>query len=337
MTLTSVEERKVLRESIAEVFRKEVTPLRMRQWLQSERGRSETLWTRLAELGVTGLLVGEEYGGSGGCESDALVVLEEAGRRCVPDAILESVFVGAPLLAEGGTRTQRARWLPLLSAGSAVATVALDGARYVVDAHVADLILLEVEGEMHALTRDDFAARPVRSVDPSRRLFAVDASLSRHTLMPAGAATVQRAMDRALVGSAALLNGLAAQMLAVTIEYVQQRHQFGRPVGSFQAVKHMLADAHSRVVLSTAAARAAADELDSSSSEATVACQAAKICAVGAERRANDVALQCHGGIGFTWEYDLQMWLKRGKALEFVYGSERSLARQLGSAPAEGP
>lgn len=332
MTTSTREERDALRDVLGDLFAKEAAPTRLRELWESDTGRSETLWQRLVEIGVTGLLVDEERGGSNGTELEAMIVLEEVGRYCVPDPVLESVFIGTPLLAEGGSAAQQERWLPALADGSAIVTVALSGARHVVDAHIADLVLLEVDGQVHALSRKDFDAVQLRTMDPSRRVFDIQGRPSLQTQMPAGAEVLARAADRARVGSAAVLVGVASYLLDATVAYVGQREQFGRPVGSFQAIKHLLAEAHAAVVLARQATVSATEELTEGTNDARAACLAAKICAVGAERRANDVALQCHGGIGFTWEYDLQMWLKRGKALEMSHGSERELAALLGAS-----
>lgn len=332
MTTSTREERGALRAVLSDMFDEEAAPEKLRELWESNTGRSETLWKRLAEVGMTGLLIDEERGGSGATELEAIVLLEEVGRYCVPDPVLESVFIGTPLIAEGGSAAQQERWLPALADGSAIVTVALGGARHVVDAHIADVVLMEVDGQVHALTRADFDAVHLKTMDPSRRVFDIQARPSLQTQMPADAEVLARAVDRARVGSAAVLIGIASHLLDATVDYVRQREQFGRVVGSFQAVKHLLAESHAALVLARQATVSAAEKFAEGTSDARTACLAAKICAVGAERRANDVALQCHGGIGFTWEYDLQMWLKRGKALEMSHGSERELAPLLGAS-----
>lgn len=336
MTASSREERNALRDVVADLFGKELPPHRLRELWESDTGRSETLWGRLGEIGVTGLLIDDQHAGTGGTEEDAVVVLEEAGRFCVPDPLLESMFIATPLLAEGGSSAQRDEWLSQLAAGSAVATVSLGGARHVADAHLADVLILEVEGSLHLLTQDDFQATPVVSMDPSRRIFRVHARPSSKSLMPAGREVLHRASDRAALGSAALLNGISLHLLDTTVAYVKKREQFGRPIGSFQAVKHLLAEAYAAVSLSRQATISAAHAFAERSLNGSDACAAAKVCAVGSERRANDVALQCHGGIGYTWEYDLHMWLKRGKALELVHGTERALSNRLGATAIHG-
>jgi alkylation response protein AidB-like acyl-CoA dehydrogenase len=159
-------------------------------------------------------------------------------------------------------------------------------------------------------------------MDRSRRLFTVEAETGPDTLLPASSAeVVARARDRASAASAALLCGIGLHLLETTVDYVKQREQFGQPVGSFQAVKHKLAE--TLVVIETArsatwyAAYAIARDLD----DRALAVSVAKSYAAGAESKANTEALQLHGGIGFTWEHDLHLWLKRGKALEQAYGT----------------
>jgi alkylation response protein AidB-like acyl-CoA dehydrogenase len=134
------------------------------------------------------------------------------------------------------------------------------------------------------------------------------------------------------LGAAALLNGVALALLDQTLAYVKVRQQFGVPVGSFQAVKHKLASVYSTLESSRAAAQLAAHALATDQPDADTACLVAKAAAAQAEFLANDEALQCHAGIGFTWEHDLHFWLKRGRALEHVFGSAREHRAAIAAA-----
>ncbi|MCI0346269.1 MAG: acyl-CoA dehydrogenase, partial [Chloroflexi bacterium] len=208
-----------------------------------------------------------------------------------------------------------------IAAGEAIVAVQLAGAPFVADGQDADLLICRREGTLHAIPRDAMTARPVRSEDGARRLAAVEVRTSPKTRMAQNRDAIARATDRGAAATAALLNGIAIRMLEMTVEYVRTREQFGRPVGSFQAVKHKLAGAFVRIESSRAAAWYAAYAIASRLPDASLAASVAKAVAAESESLMNTEALQCHGGIGFTWEHDLHMWMKRGKSLESSFGT----------------
>jgi alkylation response protein AidB-like acyl-CoA dehydrogenase len=164
------------------------------------------------------------------------------------------------------------------------------------------------------LTRDDFAAKEVSSMDPARPLFTVESKRGERLDLTTPA-------SRAAAAVAAVQNGTALRLLETTVEYVAARKQFGRPVGSFQAVKHKLAKVHTAIEDSRPAAWHAAYSFANDLPDAPRAASVAKVAASRAEAIANAEALQCHGGIGFTWEHDLHIWLKRGLALQPAFGT----------------
>jgi alkylation response protein AidB-like acyl-CoA dehydrogenase len=313
------EEQYLLRDTVRDLLRRESTPAQVRAMWDDERGRSPERWRKLGELGVLGLLVPEQHGGSGLGEVDMVLVLEEAGRSVLPEPLLESAALAAPLLARAGNDALQGEWLPRLASGAAVASVGLQSQPYVVDA-TADLLLLERDGELHAVTQDRVTLQPLKSVDGARRLFKVTAETGDDTLIGSSAEHGQWAFDHAAAATAAQLVGIAGALLDQTVEYVKQREQFGRKVGSFQAVQHRLADMLLQVESARSAVYYAAYALANSLPDASLAASVAKAAANDAERYANQNALQLHGGIGFTWEHDLHLWLKRGKALEWQYG-----------------
>jgi alkylation response protein AidB-like acyl-CoA dehydrogenase len=284
----------------------------------------------MASVGLTGLTIADEHGGMGGNDVDLALVLEEAGRTALPEPLLETVGIAAPLLADAGSVEQRAQWLPKIASGEAIATVAFHGAPIAVDAGDADLLIAETAGgEVHALPRGSFTSSKVSSEDRSRRLYAVSWEPSPSTRMPGD---TSRGRSRAAVGAAGVLNGISTKLLEMTVAYVKTRNQFGRPVGSFQAVKHRLADAHALVESARAATWYAAYALAHEQPDDLLAASVAKSYAGDAAASANTAALQAHGGIGFTWEHDLHLWLKRGKALEQSYGSAAEHRRAIADA-----
>jgi alkylation response protein AidB-like acyl-CoA dehydrogenase len=323
MNFDFTDEQHQFRDGAREFLAGESTPSYVRTTWESDTGRSPELWRKLAETGFVGLTVPEEHGGMGMDEVDLVLILEEAGKALLPEPLLETTAIGVPLLLEAGTDEQQAEWLPKIAAGEAVVTVQLADQPLVVDAHIADLLLLQRGDELHAVPREALNATPQPSLDGSRRVSTVEAETSQATRMAGGRAEAEKAFDRGAAGTAALLNGISQAMLDMTVAYVKEREQFGRPVGSFQAVKHLLAETLLVVESSKAATWYAAYAIATDTPDRSDAVSVAKSYASDAEHKANMESLQCHGGIGFTWEHDLHLWLKRGKALEGAYGSAR--------------
>ena len=324
MDFLLTDEQDALRAMARDVFTKLYPPARLRElWEGGERDTGA--WRTLAEQGLTGLTVSEAHGGFGGDAVDATVVLEEAGRACLPEPLLETLGVAVPVLTAGEADVA-GQWLERIAAGDAIVSVLPAGQPFAADVDVADVLLVEREGAVEAVATAALQLSPVASEDRSRRLFSVDAPAGERV----GDATVLRTSGS--LASAAVLNGIAGALLDQTLDYVRTREQFGVPVGSFQAVKHKMASVFATLESSRAATRLAAYAVAQSDAGAAPACSAAKVSAVAAERLANDEALQCHAGIGFTWEHDLHFWLKRGRALEHAYGSAREHRAALAAA-----
>jgi alkylation response protein AidB-like acyl-CoA dehydrogenase len=315
------EDQYALRAGARDFFTGESSPAHVRAMWSHETGRSPQLWRAMAGMGFIGLTVPEEYGGLGLDEVDLVGLLEEAGYAGLPEPLLETTAIGVPLLREAGTEAQQKEWLPKVAEGDAVLTVQLADAPFAVDAHIADLLLLERDGALHAVPKTRFSATLQPSLDGARRLFSVDAEIGDDTRMAGGVPEAAKAFDRGAAGTAALLNGISQRLLDLSVAYVKDRHQFGRPVGSFQAVKHMLAETLLVTETSKAAGWYAAYAIARDLPDRSEAASIAKSYASDAEAKANRESLQAHGGIGFTWEHDLHLWLKRGKALEQAYGS----------------
>lgn len=330
MKCTYTQDQQSFRDSAGKVFSKRCSPSQQRALWQDETGRDPDLWADLVELGVPAILVPEEFDGLGGTEVDLLAVLEEAGRQGVPDALVESVFVGPYAIAVAANAQQQRRWLPGVATGGLRVTVGLGNAHHVPDVHVSDLIVLERSGELWVYHRDELEVERVGSQDPSRRIFAVTPRPGAGERLPLGAEALGQIRARERVGSAAVLNGISQHLLDAAVEYAKVRRQFNRVIGSFQGVKHLLADAASRIHLATLAVRSATWRVATGQPEALEVAEFARICAVEAEFVANRVSLQVHGGIGFTFEHDLQLWLKRGKVLEQTHGGHRAAARRAG-------
>jgi alkylation response protein AidB-like acyl-CoA dehydrogenase len=285
-------------------------------------GRVPGLWKRLAGVGVTGLTVPEAYGGAGMDLTDAVPVLVEAGRAALPEPLVETM-VGARLLASAGGPVA-AEWLPRIADGSAVlATAGLAGDAgaegLVAAAEMADLLLLAGGDGLRAVPRDMVDVTPQPSVDKGVRLATVTwAADAGEQLDATGVAS---AFDWCVVATAAQLIGLAEAMLTMAVSYAGQREQFGRPIGSFQAVKHQLADVYVAIAFARPVVHRAAwsvvQDLPTRARDASHA----KHAASAAAGRGARTALQVHGGIGYTFEHDLHMWLKRTWTLSALWGN----------------
>jgi alkylation response protein AidB-like acyl-CoA dehydrogenase len=314
-----------------------------RRWAAGDRAPGLELWRGLAELGVTALAVPEKRGGLGATALDIVVACEELGHHALPGPVAESLAAVPQLLtalceessgdepsAGGHLGDQRppdehppdeqlcARWLRHLAAGDLIATLALPPRLpYAADAGAAGLVLL-VESDIVRLAAPGTRHR---SVDGARSLFEVRAGrvLARG---PAVAAAARRALDLGALASAAQLLGAGRAVLEASVRHAGMRVQFGRPIGSFQAVKHQLADAAIELEFARPLLDAAAIALAAGGTTASRDVSAAKIACADAAHRAARVALQVHGAIGYTDEHDLGRWLTKIRALVPAWGSQ---------------
>jgi alkylation response protein AidB-like acyl-CoA dehydrogenase len=273
-----------------------------------------SVWRELAGIGVHGLVAPESAGGSGMDWVALTLVLAEAGRTALPLPLIETAAVGVPLLVAGGDPLGL---LPSLVDGSAVLTAGSGqgSAGPVAASSRADWFLL---GSV-LYGRDQVEIEPMPSVDRTR-----DTAFVR----PRGAGTrVGSGGELGALATAAVLVGLGRALVQTTVGYVRDRRQFGVPVGSFQAVKHQLADAAMHIEFAAPAVWAAAWEMSHPESVAPAqllrSVSLAKALASGAAERAARTALQCHGAMGYTDDYQLHFWLKRVWCLAPAFGSAR--------------
>ena len=323
MRFAFTEDQLLFRDTVAELFAKECPPEKVRWSWEDPVGRDEGTWAALAEMGVTGLTVPESFGGMGMNEIDLLPILTEAGRCAYPGPLVETVAVAAPMLADVAPGAVADAWLPRIADGSAIVTVQLEGQPYVNDMHIADLLIAQRGDRLFAIPADRVRSTAQVSVDGARRPFSVEWDEADAELIVSGEAGIQaadRAFDRGAAATAAQLIGLGEQMITMTVSYVVDRKQFGVPIGSFQAVKHHLADAELKVSFARPAVWAAAYGLASGSAEIAREVSMAKCFASDAAEVVARKALQTHGAIGYTTEHDLHFWLKRSWALASSWG-----------------
>ncbi|KAA1246029.1 acyl-CoA dehydrogenase [Mycobacterium simiae] len=282
-------------------------PAAVRAWSQGDVAPGRKVWQQLANLGVTALNVPERFEGLAADPVDLVVALERLGRWCVPGPVTESIAV-APILLADDDRCAG------LAAGELIATVALPPQMpRAVDADSAGLVLLAGEGGI----TEAALSQCHQSVDPSRRLYDVTA------IGQLWQADLVRAYEFGALATAAQLVGAAEALLNATVEYAKQRTQFGRVIGSYQAIKHKLADVHIAIELARPLIYGAALSLSPRD------VSAAKVAAGDAGLLAARSALQTHGAIGFTQEHDLSLWLLRVQALRSAWGTSEAHRRRV--------
>jgi alkylation response protein AidB-like acyl-CoA dehydrogenase len=368
ITFQLTDEQQQLRAMVRDLATDRGSAERVRQVMLEEGGFDASTWRELAELGLVGLIIPEEHGGAGASFLELSIVFEELGRRLVPVPLL-SALLGTTAIQHAGSAEQLGAHLPAIAAGGT--TVALshldaggrltadpgvaarrDGegwvltgeAGYVVDGLAADLLvtaattedglqLFVVAGDAEGLTRE---AIPV--LDLTRPMAGVtyrDVRVDEAARLTGGdpVAALHAALTDASVALACEQVGGAQHLLEMTTAYARERLQFGRAIGSFQAVKHKLAEALVQLEAARSAAMHAARVIANGDAEerAIAVPMAASLCAEAYEDIAAD-SIQLHGGIGFTWEHDAHLYFKRAKATKLLLGDPKTHRRLLADA-----
>lgn len=301
----------------------ECTPERIRSIWSSESGRCDRLWAQLTEIGLPGLEVDEALGGLGRTAIDGALLHEELGRAACAEPLISTSAVAAPLLRALGDAAFAEPWLRRIAAGEARAAIACELSPFVADAHVADLLLVWRGDELHALTRAQVHCTPQPANDPSRRLFTLDWEPSAATRRLQGAAAraaLSEAIDRGALAAAAQQLGVCDRLISMASLYAQQRKQFGKPIGGFQAIKHLLANCKVKLEYARPAVQRASHSVAHGHRQRSLHVSMAKLLASEAAQHAARVALQVHGALGYTWEQDLHLWMRRAWSLEQAFG-----------------
>ena len=310
------EERELLRETVRGLVAKHAGPEAVRDAMESERGYDESLWKLLCEqVGAAALVVPEELGGAGGGLADAATVLSELGRALVPTPLLGTTLAELALLAADDVDADT---IGRLADGTAIGAVVLDP-DYVVNGDIADVVVAVDDGGLSRWTT--FRSQRVNTMDPTRRL----ARVTPQDTAPLG--TDPGIADAASILLAAEQVGAAERCLELTVEYTKQRVQFGRPIGSFQALKHRMADLYVAVSAARAVVDQAVDERAAEPSSASAAL--ARVAATEAFDAVAAEAVQMHGGIAITWEHDIQLYFKRAHGSAQLLGPAREALRRL--------
>jgi alkylation response protein AidB-like acyl-CoA dehydrogenase len=355
MNFVLTDEQRMLQSAAREFLASRLKSEKIRALGQSEQGLDDDLWREMSELNWHGLVVSEEHGGQGLGTVELAVLVEQVGYALVPGPFLSNVFAALALEA-AGTDDQRERYLAPIAAGEKRGTLALwdrgggwtpeditlepekanggvvlNGEKlFVLDADVADFLIVgAANGERFVVERDadGVSVKQTPTIDSTRKQYAV--ALDGVRVGPEAALdtgdgkALDHARDRAYTAVAAELVGVAQKALEMAVEYAKDRKQFGRPIGAYQAVSHRCA----QMLLETEGARSAAYyaawAADNQPETAPLAASMAKAYASDAGWRVSASALQVHGGIGFTWEHDLHLWLKRAHSDATYFGDSR--------------
>ena len=364
------EEQEQLKTSAREFLAGECPTTFVRKVMASEDGAGAELYAQIAKLGWNGLIIPEKFGGAGLTMLDMAVLLEEQGYAAMPGPFLSSV-IAASALTEFGADAIRQKWLPAMAEGKAIGTLAIaeedDGIEpasirarairkgseaiingrkmFVPYAHIADFIIVaaRIGDTPDNVTLFAIDAKSpgveiklLKGLDLTRRVCSVtlkDVHVESGVELEGSGSAFRRLIDVASVAVAADSLGGAQRALEMAVEYSKVREQFGKPIGSFQALKHAAAEIVSELEPARALLWYAAYALDADPKAAPRAAAMAKARLSEVYSRTTDKAVLMHGGIGFTWEHDIHLWFKRSRFNESYFGSpsyHRERVAQLG-------
>jgi len=320
MNLTLDAEQEAIRDAIRDVLRDRMTSAHVREVMATESALDPAMWQTAGELGWLGLAVPEAKGGSGYGVAEAMLLFTELGRTVAPGPWLGSVLA-ADALASSGANALAAQLADVLAGKLRVAVIDMGAttgeARDVLDAGAADAFLVLGTDEVSWLATGDVVVEATPSMDPTRRLGRVRLGKAGISL-GAGPARLRLL---ATVLAAAEAAGVAECTLETSVEYGKVREQFGKPIGSFQAIKHRCADMAVRAEVARSVVTYAAVVLDEGGSDAGHHVHVAKALATEAALANATDNVQNHGGMGYTWESDAHLFLKRARLLEHCFGS----------------
>ncbi len=339
MHFAFTDEQAMIAETVSAFFAEHATSERTRGAMASREGIDPALWQSFStELGLAGIQLPEEFGGASLGHVELAIVAEAAGRHVAALPLVASIALAAPAILAGGSPPQRTNWLPRLASGERIATVAglepgaslrCDGGRlaglspHVPHGQAADLFVIAAGGDLYLVERDapGLVVEPLVSMDQTRpyaRLTLRDVVGER---LEDGERGIAAATAAGCIVLAADALGGAQACLDRTVAYVNERVQFGRTIGSFQAVKHRLADMMVEVEQARSAVYWAACARDEEDAGAALAMHAAKAFATDAYQMCAGNMIQLHGGIGFTWEHDAHLYFKRARADATLLGT----------------
>lgn len=317
MDFTLNDEQMMFAETARTLFADSCSPDHWHRMMEADAAWDEARWAAIVDTGLTAMLLPESAGGLGLCEVDFALIAREAGYAALPEPLVESAGVAAPLLAA------LAPDHPAL--GDPMATIAIAHPLNPVVPHAdrAAAILLEKDGDAFVATPDRVTLTPAPGIDPFRRLFRVDWDAADATALGSknNGADWPLALDRAALFSAAMGLGLAQRAVDLAVDYAKERQQFGKPIGSYQAVKHHLATAQVAIEFARPVVMAAAADIGRQDVHSRARVSHAKIVALEAADNAARASIQVHGAMGYSWEVDVHLFLKRALALSQSWGT----------------
>lgn len=340
MDFTFSEDQIAFRDAMSRFLMTEAAPEMLREIWETDNGRSPNLRARIAEQGLLGLSVPEAEGGMGLHDVDWVLMTQELGYYAIPDSLADTAYLASAMLAGlPSDHPARAQWLPRIAAGTCRIAVGHPVNPWVADADLADLILLPhktAEGmALHAVPRAEITVTACPSIDASRRLGKVQWTPTSETrIADAGAGRIlwDAALERGALNVSGQLIGLAQRMLDLAVDYAAQRKQFGKPIGSFQAVKHHLADVVTKIEFAKPVLyRAVYAQAHGEAHRSLLVSHAKLVCADAAWTAARK-GIQVHGAMGYTWEVDLQMFMKRAWVLDAAWGDRAFHKARLSDA-----
>ena len=337
------ESQELLKSNARKFFAAECPAEQVRRLMETETAFDEALWAKMAEQGYTGIIFPEEYGGVSLGTVDLILLMEEAGRALLPGPLFSTVALAGSAIDAVANAEHKKKYLEPICSGEARATLAfleaaadwdpsaltmagangkLSGEKlFVTDAAVADFIVVAAKNGVYVVKANapGLKIEPMKSLDMTRKIYAV--TLKDTPAEKIGeTAALSKALNVATAALAAELVGGMQRTLDITVEYAKARKQFGKPIGSYQAVQHQCADMYLETESARSAAYYAAWTLQEHAPEAPVAVAIAKMYASDAARTVGNRGIQVHGGMGFTWENDVQLYYRRAKASETMLG-----------------
>lgn len=314
MNFTYTEEQLMFAETARTLLTDTCTPAHLREMMARGEARDETRWSAIVETGLTLVLLPEAAGGLDLAEVDFGPIAEAAGYAGLPEPLVESAGVAAPLLAAIAPDHD------VLTDPSATIAIQHPLNPFVADADTATTLILRHENETHVVASSSVSLTREESIDPFRRLFRVDWRPSAETRVEADKPQWDLALDRAALFAAAQGLGLAQRAIDLAVDYAKERTQFGKPIGSYQAVKHHLASAQVTVEFARPVVQAAAAAIGRQDDHARARVSHAKLVALEAADQAGRSSIQVHGAMGYSWEVDVHFFLKRAMALTYAWG-----------------
>jgi len=335
MEFNFTEDQRLLQETVRDFLTGECPVEFVRAQWETETGRSPEFWAKFAEIGVPGLLVPAEHGGLGMNEIDLVLVMVEIGRSALAEPVVPTAAVAVPLIRDCGDEALAAEWLPKIAIGEAIVAVGQPASPLVPEAEVADLLILRSGDGLYAVPAGDARITPQRSNDPSQKLATVEFDAKPGQLIASGDDADRleaAALDRGALAAAAQQLGACHQLIQMSVEYTTERKQFGVPIGTFQAVKHHVANVRVALEYAHSHVERAAHSVAHDTKSRSVDVSMAKIAAGEAALLGSSNSLQVHGALGYTWEQDLHVWMRRAWTLDLAWGETAWHRERVASA-----